>query len=656
MQNGNTTEHRRTSLIEEIKRAEVTRYSRLSKPLKVWFLILSTAGLLLAILFIFNISYEGKVFLPAQYYYLLIAFYSSNIFLIMPARKKDDKVPWYDLVATFLTFSIAFYLFLNAWEITNIGWRTPPSSFPLILGILLSVLILETGRRIAGNIYLVVCLFFASYPIFAHQMPGILYGTPLTFTDTIGTHMFTTEGILGLPAKIMGDIIIGFLLFAAVLIASGAGEFFVKFALSTFGRFRGGPAKVACLSSAMFGTVSGSAVSNVVADGAITIPTMIGVGFPPPRAAAIEACASTGGVLMPPVMGAVAFVMAGFLSIPYREVCIAATIPAILYYFGLLTQIDAYAAGRGLKGLAPEDVPSFTETIKSGWPYLAIIVFLAWGLLYMQWEMYTPWYASALMFLISFFSKESMMTPKKVIGTLATAGQIVATTMGAMMPIAFIIAGLTVTGSAASFTSGIVNLGGGNVFLILLLGAVACYILGMAGMLVSAYIFLAVTLAPAVIQVGHLNTIAVHLFILYWAMLSCITPPVAVAVFVAAAIGRTDPMKTGIHAVRLAIVTYFIPFFFVYNPALVLQANPLQSIYLFALALLGVALISAGMEGYLWTYGKLTTWARPPLVAGGFLIVFPETYTTIVGIALIVFTMIVLKMIKKEKAKRNALI
>jgi TRAP transporter 4TM/12TM fusion protein len=653
MQNGNTTEGRRTSLIEKIKRAEVTRYPSLSKSLKTWFLILSAAGLLLAILFIFNISYEGKVFLPAQYYYLLIAFYSSNIFLIMPARKKDDKVPWYDLIATFLTFSIAFYFFLNAWEITNIGWRTPPSSFQLILGILLSVLILETGRRIAGNVYLVVCLFFASYPIFAHQMPGILFGTPLTFTDTIGTHMFTTEGILGLPAKIMGDIIIGFLLFAAVLIASGAGDFFVKFALSTFGRFRGGPAKVSCLSSALFGTISGSAVSNVVADGAITIPTMIGVGFPPPRAAAIEACASTGGILMPPVMGAVAFVMAGFLSITYREVCIAAAIPAILYYFGLLTQIDAYSAGRGLKGLAPEDVPSFTKTIKSGWPYLAIIVFLAWGLLYMEWEMYTPWYASALMFVISFFSRETMMTPKKVMGALATAGQIVATTMGAMMPIAFIIAGLTVTGSAASFTSGIVNLGGGNVFLILLLGAVACYILGMAGMMVSAYIFLAVTLAPAVIQVGHLNTIAVHLFILYWAMLSCITPPVAVAVFVAAAIGRTEPMKTGIHAVRLAVVTYFIPFFFVYNPALVLQANLLQSAYLFALALLGVALISAGMEGYLWTYGKLTMWARPPLVVGGFLIVFPETYTTIGGIALIVFTMIVLKIIKKQKEEKE---
>ena len=646
MQNSDATEHPRASLVEEIKRAEVTRYPDLSRPLKAWFLILSTAGLLLAILFIFNIAYGGKVFLPAQYYYLLIAFYSSNVFLVIPARKKDDRVQWYDLIATLLTFGIAFYFFLNAGQITNVGWRTPPSSLQLVLGIFLSILILETGRRIAGNIYLAVCLFFASYPLFAHQMPGILFGSPLTFADTIGTHMFTTEGILGLPSMIMGDIIIGFLLFAAVLIASGAGDFFVKFALSTFGRFRGGPAKVSCLSSALFGTVSGSAVSNVVADGAITIPTMIGVGFPPARAAAIEACASTGGVLMPPVMGAVAFVMAGFLGITYREVCIAAVIPAVLYYFGLLTQIDAYSAARGLKGLSPEDIPSFTKTMKSGWPYLAIIAFLAWGLLYMEWEMYTPWYASALMFVISFFSKESMMTPKKVIGALATAGQIVTTTMGAMMPIAFIIAGLTVTGSAASFTAGIVSLGGGNVFLILLLGAVASYILGMAGMFVSAYIFLAVTLAPAVIQVGHLNTIAVHLFILYWAMLSCITPPVAMAVFVAAAIGRTDPMRTGLHAVRLAVVTYFIPFFFVYNPALVFQANPFQSLYLFALALLGVALISAGMEGYLWAYGKLTMWARPPLVAGGFLIVFPETYTTIAGVVLILCTILVLKITK----------
>jgi TRAP transporter 4TM/12TM fusion protein len=650
MQNGNTT---KPSLVEEIKRFEITRYPSLSKPLKAWFIILSTAGLILAIFFIFNISYEGKVFLPAQYYYLLIAFYSSNIFLIMPACKEDNRVPWYDLIATFLTFGIAFYFFLNAGEITNIGWRTPPSSFQLILGILLSVLILETGRRIAGNVYIIVCLFFASYPIFADRMPGLLFGTSRTFADTVGTHVFTTEGMLGLPAMIMGDIIIGFLFFAAVLIGSGAGNFFVRFALSTFGRFRGGPAKVAVLSSALFGSISGSPVSNVVGTGSITIPTMIGVGFSPPRAAAIEACASTGGALMPPVMGAIAFVMAGFLGITYREVCIAAAIPAILYYFGLLTQVDAYSVQMGLKGLSPEDVPPFTKTIKNGWPFLAILAFLAWGLFYMEWEMYTPWYACALMFFLSFCSRETMMTPKKVIGVLATAGQIVSTTMGAIMPISFIIAGLTVTGSAASFTSGIVNLGGGNVFVILVLGAVACYILGMAGMFVSAYIFLAVTLAPAVIQVGHLNTIAVHLFILYWAMLSCITPPVAVAVFVASAIGRTEPMKTGLHAVRLAIVTYFIPFFFVYNPALVFQAQPFESLYLFVFALLGIVFISASLEGYLWMYGKLYMWARPPLMAGGFLIVFPETYTTIAGVVLILFTLIVLKITKKDVAAKE---
>ncbi len=653
MQSGDPTEDHKKPLVEEIKRAEMTRYPGLPRPLKVWFLILSTAGLLLAIFFIFNIAYKGEVLFPAQYYYLLIAFYSSSIFLIIPARKKDDRVPWYDLIAAFVTFCIAFYLFLNANEITNIGWRTPPSSLQLVLGIILSILILETGRRIAGNIYFIVCLFFASYPIFAHQMPGILFGTPLNFADTIGTHMFTTEGMLGLPAKIMGDIVIGFLLFAAMLIASGAGDFFVRFALSTFGRFRGGPAKVACLSSALFGSVSGSAVSNVVGTGSITIPTMIKTGFAPPRAAAIEACASTGGVLMPPVMGAVAFVMAGFLSITYREVCIAAAIPAILYYLGLLMQVDAYAAQRRLKGLSPEDVPSFIKTMKSGWPYLAILAFLAWGLLYMEWEMYTPWYACALMFFLSFCSKETMMTPKRVIGALTTAGQIITTTMGAMMPVSFIIAGLTVTGSAASFTSGIVNLGGGNVFFILLLGAIASFILGMAGMFVSAYIFLAVTLAPAVIQIGNLNTIAVHLFILYWAMLSCITPPVAIAVFVAAAIGKTDPMKTGVHAVRLAIVTYFIPFFFVYNPALVFQAHPLKSLYAFVLAVLGIVFISGGMEGYLWMFGKLKLWARFLLITGGFLIVFPETYTDLIGAILILSTLIVLKLTRKTVTVRG---
>ncbi len=642
------------SIVEEIKRVELTRYPNLPKSLKICFLVLSTAGLLVAITCIFGFSYRGMVPLPTQYYYLLIAFYSSCIFIIMPARKKDLVVPWYDVVAAGFTFCISFYFFLHGWEIGNVGWD-PPSALQFVSGLILALLILEGGRRMAGSIFTTVCVVFGLYPTFASQMPGMLFGKSLPLASTVAANVFGSEGMLGLPAKIMGDILVGFLLFAAVLIASGAGDFFVRFALCTCGRFRGGPAKVSVISSALFGTISGSAVSNVVADGAITIPTMIRVGFPPARAAAIEACASTGGILMPPVMGAVAFVMAAFLNIGYREVCKAAVIPAVLYYFGLMMQIDAYAARIGLKGLAKEEVPSLTETLKSGWPFLTVIAFLAWGLFYMEWETYTPWYASALMVLISYFSRETMMTPRRIISALATAGQLIATTMAVIIPIGFIIAGLTVTGTSAAFCSGIVTLGGGNTVFILVLGAIASYLMGMAGLMTPAYIFLAVSLAPAVIQVGHLNTVAVHLFILYWCMLSAITPPVAVAVFVAAAIGGSDPMKTGLEAVRLAIVIYFIPFFFVFNPALVFQGRLVESIYLFALALVGIIFISAGMENYLWMYGRLKHRWRPLLIIGGFLIVFPETYTTIVGFALVLLVIIMLKITKKSSSAKTVI-
>lgn len=623
-------------LLEKTVEFEATRYKSLPRLLKVCFIVLATSGVLFAILWVFGFTFRGSAVLPFTYYYFLMAAYLPGAFLIMPARRKEKRVPWYDLVAAALAFLIPFYFCTEAWPIAHVGW-IPPTWSQLVLALILCILVVEAGRRMAGSVYVAVCIFFGLYPVFAGYMPGMLFGVSSPFDRTIALHVFSGEGLLGVPCKVIGDILIGFLLFAAVLIASGAGNFFIDLALSLCGRFRGGPAKVSVVSSALFGTISGSAVSNVVADGPITIPTMIRVGYPPYYAAAIEAVTSTGGILMPPVMGTVAFVMAAFLGIEYREVCIAAAIPAILYYFALLMQIDAYAAKVGLVGLPREELPSLRKTLKMGWPFLAVLLFLMWGLLYMQWEMYTPFYASLLMFLLSFRRRETAMTPRKIINTLATAGQLITQTIAVVLPISFIIAGLTVTGTSTSFTSGIVDLGGGNVLLILFLGAVACFILGMAGMMVSAYIFLGVTLAPAAIQAGHLNTIAVHLFILYYTMISCITPPVAVAAFVAAAIAGSDPMKTGLQAMRLGIVVYFIPFFFVYNPALILQGPILQTLVFFILALIGIMLIAAGMEGYLWKIGRIALWSRVLLFIAGLLTYFPEIYTTIVGLVLALF-------------------
>jgi TRAP transporter 4TM/12TM fusion protein len=617
-------------VIEEIKKVELTRYDHLPKWLKVAFLIFSGVGLLLAIICVFGLSYKGLMFSSEAYYYLLIALFSSGVFLVLPAHKKQKGIPWYDILFAALTFAIAFYFFIYSWEIGNVGW-IPPTRFQFICALILSLLILEGGRRAAGMIYTVVGIFFAFYPVFAGHMPGILYGNQLSFVDTVASHAFGSEGMIGLPSKIMGDILIGFLLFAGVLLASGAGKTFIDLALALFGGFRGGPAKVAVVSSCLFGSISGSPISNVIGTGSVTIPMMKRLGFSPHFAGAVEACASTGGILMPPMMGAVAFVVAAFLGIEYREVAIAAAVPAILFYATLLLQVDCYSARMGLRGLPRNELPSIVETLKRGWQFMAVLVFLIWGLFYMKWEMYTPYYASLLMFLLSFFRRELWMTPRKIVATLASVGQLIAQTMAVLIPVAFIVSGLTITGTSAAFTSGIVGLGGGNVVVILILGIVACYILGMAGLMISAYVFLSVTFAPALIQLGGFNTLAVHLFILYWVMLSCITPPVAVSAFVAAAIAGTSPMKVALQSCRLAAVIYFIPVFFVYNPSLILVGTWIECLYTFVLALIGVAIIAVGMEGYCWGAGKILWLPRILLVVGGFLIVLPEVYTDIIG-------------------------
>jgi TRAP transporter 4TM/12TM fusion protein len=457
--------------------------------------------------------------------------------------------------------------------------------------------------------------------------------------DTVAVHVFGDAGMIGLPSVIIGDILIGFLLFAGMLLATGAGEFFLKIAQAFLGGFRGGPAKVAVVSSGFFGSLTGSSLSNVVATGSVTIPAMKRMGYSPELAGAIEACASTGGVFMPPIMGAVAFVMAAFLNIEYRTIIIAAAVPSVLYYLGLLMQVDSYAAKNGLKGFSREELPAIKQTLKEGWIYLTVFFFLLWGLLYMRWEMYTPYYATALMFFLSFFRKKTMMTFTKIIEVLIRVGTIITQSMAIILPIGFIVAGLTIPGTSNSFSAGLIQLAGGNLYLVILIGIAVCYILGMAGMLVSAYIFLAVTLAPALVELGGLNVLAVHLFIIYYAMLSCLTPPVAVVAFLGASIAGASPMKTSLISMRLGFVKYFIPIFFLFNPTLIFQGKVLDGFYHFAASIVGVVIIAGGLDGYLIGIGRLGMISRFFFIASGLLIAFPQWNTTLVGS---VFTLVII--------------
>ena len=632
-----------------IEVAETTRYERLPKFLKVIFLTLSAIGILITVGYHFGYT-VGKFFLSDfAFYYLLFACFFTFTFLLMPGRKKDKKVPLYDIVFAALIFGMSIYFFLNADSIiVGSGW-IPANLFNLLLGSIFLLLVWEAARRMAGGIYAGLCVIVGLYPLYAEHMPGPLYGMYFPLDFTISLINFSTVGVLGLPSQVIGGILIGFLIFAGVLIGSGAGSFFLNLAYAFLGRFRGGPAKVAVIASGFFGSLSGSIFSNVVATGSITIPAMKRIGYPPHYAGAIEACASTGGVLMPPVMGAVAFVMCVVMGVEYAVVIVAAFIPAVLFYFALLMQVDAYAAKTGLRGLPPDELPSLKKTLKDGWPFIAVLVFLVWGLLFMRWEVKAPFYASGLMLLLSFATKATRMTPQRMVGVLLVIGRLIVLTFAILLPLGCIMTGFIGTGVASSATASLIALGGENVYLVVLLGVVACYLMGMAGMIIPAYIFLAVTMAPALVQLGELNTLAVHLFIIYYAMLAAITPPVAPGAFLAATIAGSSPMRTAFRSMRLGVVIYIVPVFFLFNPALIMQGVSLfESFYLIALCFLGIALLAAGMEGYLVGIGKVPLFMRLPLALAGVLVAFPGWQTTLIGAPLGFVTIAIIWQINKR--------
>ena len=646
-----------------------TRYGSLPKPLRIFCLILWAFGIALFILYVSAWSIRGWQIGDTQYFYLLYLAFASCVFLTMPARKKDrTKLPWYDVVLATLIFGTCIYLVINAYEIQTIGWIPPHLDLPaLVLATILAVMAIESGRRMAGLPFAILCLIVGCFPFFADKLPGPLWGVTLPFDYVMASFAYGMQGMLGLPAQVTGTILIGFLVLAGMLIATGAAKFFLNLALALMGKYRGGPAKVAVIASGFFGSMSGATPANIVATGSVTIPAMKGIGYPPHYAAAIEAVASNGGSIMPPVMGAVAFIMAILTDVPYTTVMIAAFLPALLYYWGLLVQVDSYAARTGLRGLSREQLPSLWKTLKEGWYFIFVLAFLVFGLIYMRWGALAPVYSSGLLlalsllfavfrflctrlllsipsdqgrvdntqgetagilakvalFLLSFTPRETTMTPRKFIDILATVGNLITYIIAVLFPLGLLLMGLQITGSLTSLTSSIVLMAGGNVIYILLIAVAVCYLFGMVGIVLIPYIVLAVIALPAIVAATGMNLLALHFFLIFYIMTSGITPPVCVFAFIAAALAGAPPMKTGFTAMRLAVVLYFIPWFFVFNPALIMQGDWREIVYLFALCLVGIWILGSGLEGYLMKVGRLTLWPRVFLVIGGFLIAFP---------------------------------
>jgi len=637
----------------QASKTNLTRYESLPNLLKVVVVALTSIGIGLFIFYTYGWSIKGWVLDSTMYYYLLYVCFATSVFLTMSARRKDrNKVPWYDLILAAIVFGICVYFVAKSASIHRIGWVPPPSTLSLVLACVIGLLALESGRRMAGYPLVIICIIFGIYPLFAEHMPDLLYGQGFPFSHVISSFAYSSQGMLGLPAQVAGSILIGFLIFAGMLVASGAGDFFINLAMALMGRFRGGPAKVAVVASGFFGSLSGSPMANVASTGAVTIPAMKRLGYPPHYAGAIEAVASTGGIIMPPVMGATIFIMVILTGIPYVEVMIAAIIPAILYYFGLLVQVDAYAARVGLKGLPREELPSLLKTLKQGWPYIVVIAFLIFGLIYMRWGVKSALYASGLMFILSFTNQQTMMTPRKLVGALATIGSLVTYMMCVLLPVGFILIGLQITGTVTRLTAQLVSLGGIDIALTLTIAVIVSYLFGMVGIPLIAYVVLAVVAVPAIVGASGLSPLAFHLFLIYYLIMSGITPPVAVCAFIAAGVAGAPLMKTAWLASRLGVVLYFIPFFFIFNPALIMEGPITETLYLFVLCLVGIGFLAAGLEGYLLKLGKLNWWSRSLFIAGGFLIAFPNWIMTIIGTVLTVVVIIIILIRRKVVAEK----
>lgn len=545
--------------------------------------------------------------LETQFYYAVVALLLPLVFLLWPmlSRQQDQPIPWYDYLLSAVTLVIGGYFVYNAVSILERGWAFSAPDIAIYASYAYWILIIEAARRAGGLPIAIIAGLFSLYPLVADIVPGPIQAFPSSLSETAMYHTMSTESIMGVPLQAFAGLVIGFLVFGVVLQKSGGGKFFINLAFALLGHVRGGPAKVSIFSSGLMGSMSGSVISNVLTTGVLSIPAMRRIGMGRSFAGGVEACASTGGVLMPPVMGATAFVMAMFLDVPYSTIALAAVIPSILYFLGLFIQIDAYAARHDIKGLPAVELPSVWQTLKEGWYFIFVFGLLVWMLLVMQREAVAPFYATALLLVLNQLSRQNRWGWKDVADTLSSAAKLFAELIAILAGVGMLVGALSMTGLSGTIANDFINIAGGSVPLLLIMGAVTSFVLGIGMTVTAAYIFLAVALAPALIQGGGLDPMAVHMFILYWGMLSFITPPVALGAFAAATVAGARPMETGLQAMRLGSVIYFIPFLFVLNPALIMQGEPLMIVAVFIQAIIGIVLFASAMQGYLMGVGRL---------------------------------------------------
>ncbi len=556
-------------------------------------------------------------------------------FVMYPFSKRSDfkHVSWWDWLLVVLSISVVVYVWVDYLGVVERAGM--PNTPDLVVATLLTVLVLEAARRSAGWALPVLSLLFIAYGLFGRSVPGVFGHRGYTWMQ-LSNHFFAnTEGIYGTSVSVAASYIFLFILFGAVMGKSGMGSFFNDLAMALAGHTKGGPAKVAVISSGLLGSINGSAVANVVTTGAFTIPLMKKTGYSKDFAGAVEASSSVGGQLLPPVMGAAAFIMAEILSVPYSVIIIHAAIPALLYYLGIIVQVQLRAGKTNLVGLPKDRLPLVKNVMKDK-GHLLIPIFL---LLYLLLFSGTTVVFSAVItivatIVVAAFKKSTRMSFKDICDAFADgATQTVAVAI-ACACVGIIIGVTSKTGFGLTMANTIITLGGKSLVITLIFTMITCMILGMGVPSIPAYIITATVAAPALAKLG-IPVIAAHMFSFYYAMFANLTPPVALAAFAAAGVSGGDPMKTGFAAVKLAIAGFIVPFMFVYSPQLLLiNTSFLEGVRVAVGASFGVFMIGVAAEGYLFT--KANFLMRLVAAGGALALIDSGIYTDMVGLGILV--------------------
>ncbi|MDH3435463.1 MAG: TRAP transporter permease [Betaproteobacteria bacterium] len=523
---------------------------------------------------------------------------------------------------------VGFGLFVQGytlWDIDGFNMRggdiTP---LDLWVGLGFILLVLEATRRVVGWAMVFVTGFFVVHSLYSNYFFGFLYGPPTSFRKYIDVIFMRADGIFGIPLMVVATYILLFIIFGALLIRSGAGRFFIDLAIALTGHRTGGPAKAAVVASAMMGTVSGSAVANVVTTGAFTIPLMKRLGYRARFAAAVEACASSGGQITPPIMGAAAFIIAEFLRVNLLVVIVAATIPAILYYATVYFMVHMEAEKHGLVRIPKEKLPSFGAVLKRGWHLLFSLVVLITLLAIGYSAMMSAFWGIVTIVTLSFINSNTRMSSVDLFAALEGGVRSTIPVTIACACAGIIIGSVFVSGLGLKFTQSVIDLSGGYLLVLLALTAFASILLGMGLTTTAVYITLAALIIPSLEQMG-VTPIAAHLFAFYYGVVSTITPPVALASFAAAAIAGSPPMSTALESAKVGIAKYLVPFIFVYNPTLLFEGPLWLTAFSFLTALAGVWALSAAIEG--WLCGRLNVALRGVLMGCAILLLYPPQLT-----------------------------